>query len=133
VSRICYDLDFLVIINKNLQLRIKNKNLIFTPLCVHFIPQNGSRVPVMWNRKIKSLQMLTGSYMEASPEYRKYVQDPLSSGEITYIGVPIHEKLVFITQNGGVYSRNAFSQDEQQSEVFNILKTLAGIDAISIK
>jgi hypothetical protein len=59
--------------------------------------------------------------------------DPLSSGEITYIGVPIREILVFITQNGGVYSRNAFSQDEQQSEVFNILKTLAGIDAISIK
>ncbi len=76
--------------------------------------------------------MLTGSYMEDSPEYRKFVQDPVSAGEILYIGVPIHDKLVFITQNGSIYSRNVFAPEEELREVFEIMKTLMEINAVKV-
>lgn len=76
--------------------------------------------------------VLAGSFIEASAEYKKFAQNPISAGEIIYIGVPINNKLVFIMQDGSIYSRQVFSSDEELKEAYGIMKTISEVNATHI-
>jgi len=73
---------------------------------------------------------LRGILLELSEEYQKYVRDAEISGRINYFGVTIEERVMMLSSDGKIWTRQGKSEVEPETVRF-ILKVLNESNAIS--
>jgi len=75
--------------------------------------------------------ILKGFQLEMSPEYNKYVRDAIRGGIIRYFTVSFRSKVLFISSDGHIYTREAGEKDSEFADlIYDVLRTLRKVDAI---
>ena len=75
--------------------------------------------------------ILKGFELERSPEYDKYVRDESRSGMIRFFTVYFRGKVLFISSDGHIYTREAGERDYDFAELaYEVVKKLKDVGAI---
>ena len=70
--------------------------------------------------------IIKGDMLEKTPQYKEFVEEPDTKGELNFLGITIDSKILYIGRDGSIYSRNNFSKNNITSIVYTLLDRIAG-------
>lgn len=73
--------------------------------------------------------IIKGDMLEKTPQYKEFVEEPDTKGDLNFLGITIDGKLLYIGRDGSIYSRNNFSRLNITSIVYTLLNRISSIHA----
>ncbi len=77
--------------------------------------------------------IIKGDMLEKTPQYKEFVIDDDTKGDVNFIGIPVNDKLFYLGRDGSIYSRNSFARVDVIQIVYSLLTRISKSGALNTK